>query len=67
LPVNWFRLRRQAQHEIVAAKAGTQQAEMLSCQSLDQIAINRAAQKALGDDQAKPGSGYVACVTRAIM
>jgi hypothetical protein len=41
---------------IIAAQVGTQQSEILSCQSLDQIAINRAAQKALGHDQAKPRS-----------
>jgi hypothetical protein len=40
------------------SEAGTQQAELLSGQTSDQVSIHRATQEALGNDQSKPRSGH---------
>jgi len=57
----------QAQHEIARAKAGTHQTELFTGQTSDQVSINRATQKALGDDQTKPCPRHFLWATRAVM
>ncbi len=67
LSVNGQGFRRQAQDEIVRAKTGTHQAELLSGESPDKIPIDGTAQEALGDDQTKSRSRHFIGTACAVM
>lgn len=67
LSVHKQRFRRQSQDEIVRAKTGTDQAELLSGQSPDKIPIDGATQEAFGDDQSESRSRHFIGTARAVM
>jgi len=66
-PIKRCRLRCQAHDEVARAKVGMEQAKPLSDQAANQIAIDRAAQIAFGDNQSKPRCRRFRSVTSAVM